>query len=398
MKNRWPTRLARSTSAMAALLCAFGCGGNSAPPRLPATGVLSFVDSSNPATGISPANAVVADFRGDGKLDLAVPLFDGGVSVLLGSSNGAFSAAPPFPITGNDVNNAAVADFNGDGRPDLVVVLPYRNEVQVLLSNGDGTFAPMPPILIPDGVDFVATGDFNGDGKADIVTTLGGATNLTILLGNGDGTFAAAAASPAVEYEVWDVVVGDFNGDGISDLAVQNVEGSAQGWVTILLGNRNGTFTLSDNLPIDNPSSYMTVGDFNGDGILDLAGSTYVGGSCPSSGSVAVMLGNGDGTFTRTAESPSAGLCPSAIAVGDFNGDGIADLVALTDSGNMTVLLGNGDGTFAAPLSFAAGADHIGLAVGDFNGDGLTDVAVVENQTNSVEILLAHWTPTAAAK
>ena len=178
-------------------------------------------------------------------------------------------------------------------------------------------------------------------------------------------------------------MAGDFNGDGILDLAVTNRNGAD---VTILLGKGDGTFTATDS---GQPSwsSDIAVGDFNGDGILDLV----VGG--------AVLLGNGDGIFTATA-SPSTGGSYSAIAVGDFNGDGISDLAVTNyDGGSITVLLGNGDGTFRAATSLATGAYSGSVAVGDFNGDGIPDLAVTS--WGSVTVLLGNgdgtFTPTATS-
>ena len=72
-----------------------------------------------------------------------------------------------------------------------------------------------------------------------------------------------------------------------------------------------------------------------------------------------------------------AGTGPESVAVGDFNGDGKADLaVANWDSDNVSVLLGNGNGTFQAAVNYAAGTDPSSVAVGDFNGDGKADLAV----------------------
>jgi hypothetical protein len=192
------------------------------------------------------------------------------------------------------------------------------------------------------------------------------------------------------------VAVGDFNGDGIPDLAVANDSRFATGVpdsVTILLGNGDGTFTLQAESPTigDNPAD-ITVGDFNGDGVLDLAvANLYVDTLEP--GTVTVLLGNGNGTFTPTPVSPVTGFLPYSVAIGDFNADGKADLVtANAGSNTVTVLLGNGDGTFAAPLNPPAGTDPIFAAVGDFNGDGLTDVAAANNSTLSVTVLLAQET------
>ena len=373
---------------------------------------LTFVNSSNPATNPWPQSVAVADFNGDGKLDLAVPVYSiftplSDMNILLGNGDGTFTAAPPFPLTGQNVNNAAVADFNGDGKPDLAISLPDANEVQVLLGNGDGTFTPMPAISA-NGVFVIATGDFNGDGKADLVVVSPGPGTLTILLGNGDGTFTEGATitTPVngpggVAVAPVSVALGDFNGDGIPDLAVANCprfDQGALGSVTILLGNGDGTFTAEAESPATGGQPlFITAGDFNGDRIPDLA-VTNMNHGYPELGTLTVLLGHGDGTFTPTAMSPVTGSIPYSVAVADFNGDGKPDLVtANAGSNTVTVLLGNGDGTFATPLSFAAGADPVFAAVGDFNGDGIPDLAAANNTTSSVTVLLTQRTKTATA-
>ena len=376
------------------------------------TAVLSFSNSSNPATNPFPQSVAVADFNGDGKLDLVVPVYSiftplSDMNLLLGNGDGTFTAGPAFPLTGQNVNNAAVGDFNGDGNADVAISLPDANEIQVLLGSGDGSFTPMPAISV-NGVFVVATGDFNGDGKPDLVTVNPGPGTLTILLGNGDGTFTEGATitTPAngpggVAVAPASVVVGDFNGDGIPDLAVANTprfDQGALGSATILLGNGDGTFTAEAESPAAGGQPlFITAGDFNGDGKLDLAVSDMNHGY-PELGTLTVLLGNGDGTFTPTAVSPQTGSIPYSVAIGDFNGDGNADLVTADAGSNIvTVLLGNGDGTFAAPLSSAAGTDPIFGAVGDFNGDGTPDLAVANNTTSSVTVLLGHETQTATA-
>ena len=391
MRNPWPTRVALSIGSVAALLFALGCGGSSpgSSPQLAGTGQLSFVKSSTLATNPWPQSIAVADFNGDGKLDLAVsvysiftPLTD--MNILLGNGDGTFTAAPAFPLTGQNVNNGVAADFNGDGKADLAISLPDADEVQVLLGNGDGTFTPMPAISAK-GVFVIATGDFNGDGKADLAVVSPGSNTLTILLGNGDGTFTTKATIP-VPGGPQSIAIGDFNRDGKADLAVADYSSNT---VTVLLGNGDGTFTEVASSPATGiePLS-IAVGDFNGDGVPDLAVTNQNNGA-PALGSVTVLLGHGDGTFTPTAVSPVTGSNPNSVAVADFNGDGRADLVvANAGSNTVTVLLGNGDGTFAAPLSFGAGADPLFVAVGDFNGDGIPDLAIANNTTSSVTVLL----------
>jgi VCBS repeat protein/FG-GAP repeat protein len=127
----------------------------------------------------------------------------------------------------------------------------------------------------------------------------------------------------------------------------------------------------------------VAVGDFNGDGMQDLA----VANDTVGIGSVSVLLGNGDGTF-QPAQNFAAGSSPFSVAVGDFNGDGVPDLaVANLNSINVSVLLGNGDGTFQPAQNFGVGTGPRSMAVGDFNGDGKLDLAVAALFT-SVSVLI----------
>ena len=141
----------------------------------------------------------------------------------------------------------------------------------------------------------VAVGDFNGDGKLDVVTASGAGSFLSVALGNGDGTF-----QPAVQYTLpsWasSIAVGDFNGDGKLDVAVLVATS-----VAVLLGNGDGTFQTA--VSYGGGGSSVAVGDFNGDGKLDLVVTNY---NCPC---VSVLLGNGNGTF-QTAVNYTVGDGP----------------------------------------------------------------------------------------
>ena len=183
--------------------------------------------------------------------------------------------------------------------------------------------------------------------------------------------------------------MGDFNGDGIPDLAIVNNNYPNASSLTILLGNGDGTFSSQTSAMAGDPNS-IAVGDFNGDGILDIAATNLYDDT------VTILLGNGAGAFTQAPESPvnlakdgQAGELAS-VFVGDFNGDGKADLAIATSGGYISVLQGNGDGTFELPpLSEIVG--NI-AATGDFNGDGRTDLA-----GNYYLYLAANQTATAVA-
>src|SRR6185295_2629619 len=167
--------------------------------------------------------------------------------------------------------------------------------------------------------------------------------------------------APPVDYVVgsnpqW-VAVGDFNRDGIQDLAVAT-RGMTS--VSVLLGNGNGTFATAVSFPANLSPVFVAVADVNGDGIQDLVAANY------DSNDVSVLLGRGDGTFLPPLNTPTGGTNPNCLAVGDFNRDGRADLAVATYGGGsstgITVLLGNGNGTFQAPQTLTTGRGPLWVA------------------------------------
>ena len=352
----------------------------------PPTSTVTFSNATGSpiAAGTNPRSIAVADFNGDGKLDLALGnQGSDNLTILLGNGDGTFTPTASSPSTGYGPFSIAVGDFNGDGKWDLAVANVGNNNVTILLGNGDGTFTPAAASPATGTAPYaVAVGDFNGDGKLDLAVVNFVSNNVTILLGNGDGTFTPAAASPATGSEPSGVAVGDFNGDGKLDLAVTNQNSSN---VTILLGNGDGTFTPAAPSPATGSGpEAVAVGDFNGDGKLDLA----VG--IAGTPNLTILLGNGDGTFTPAGSSPATGGSSWAVVLGDFNGDGKLDLAAAEYNTNkLTILLGNGDGTFTpAAASPATGANPAAVAVGDFNRDGRLDLATANSGSNGVSVLL----------
>ncbi|HKW32657.1 MAG TPA: Ig-like domain repeat protein [Candidatus Acidoferrum sp.] len=366
------------------------------------TAVTSFLQGS-------PSGMVAADFNRDDQPDLAVlSQVSNTVSILTQNFGvGTFTTGATY-ATGNQPRGIVAADFNRDQIPDLAITNASDNTVTILLANGDGTFRPGTTIGDP-GVfpTQIVAADFNGDGKMDLavlnvcgtgqngcypVAAPMGPGNVAILLGNGDGTFTVAPTLPATGLAPTAMAAADLNADGFIDLIVANSSNN----LTLLMGNGDGTFSAAANTPATGfagPPSGIGVGDFNGDGALDVA--------VTSSGdnAVSILLNQNCAglpapqcTLTPTSTPVFVGTGPSAIATADMNADGILDLV-VTNSGDGTVslLLGDGTGGFTAtgPLpakSFPTGSSPQALALFDFNLDGRLDVVTV-NGSGSYSLL-----------
>lgn len=359
---------------------------------------------SAPATSVPGAATVdnfglavtAADFDGDGTPDVAYSDFHR-ISILRGSSTGFFTMTYQYqlasPLLGLPVWLAA-ADFNGDGKADLAAAVQsptgVTNYVAMLLGNGDGTMTGPISTALPAGVSAssLVAGDFNGDGILDLAVVVntqngGVADEAIIYLGNGDGTFRQGASYGAGPV-AFGIVAADFNNDGKLDLAITN-EGmypKANGSVSILLGKGDGTFAAAPSIASAGGAGIgaysIAAADFNGDGKQDLAvtlsnDTTYGGG-------VAVLLGRGDGTFQPLVVYPASS---AQVTVGDFNGDGIADLIVSIPRsedayGGLGYLLGNGDGTFQPAVSFGG---TVGPVVAmDLNRDGKLDLTGADGQ------------------
>lgn len=342
-------------------------------------------DGTFTAGAMSPVKSVggaiaVGDFNGDGILDLAITSGDnpGSMSILLGNGDGTFKAVSTMPSTVEYPNSVTVADFNGDGNLDLAVSSNNSTTgvVSILLGNGDGTFTST-QVNVPATacVSGVASADFNGDGNQDLVLTSAcvydQGNSVTVITGNGDGTFTTWA-TPQTGHDAGAVTVGDFNGDGRPDIAVVNSDGSAT--VTVLLNKGDGTFNIADlgpSLPQRGPAM-IASGDFNGNSTVDLAVPDI------NTDTVEIYEGKGDGTFLLSALQPATGRLVNSIVAADFNGDGRADIATdnIVDS-TVTVLLSELTETAStAAIEVAPGSTGPHLVEASYSGDSNYDASV----------------------
>jgi hypothetical protein len=287
-----------------------------------------------------PRSVTIADFNGDGNADFAVTSpqgdKDSSVDLLYGRGDGTFFG-PVHYSTHVDAITVTSADFNGDGLPDLA--LSNRNRVSVMLNEGNQVFAP-PAFYVAGGElsRYIATGDFNNDGAPDLVVVRSNST-VNVLLnqtinGVGTGLFGAPISAP-VGIDPQIVVTGDFNGDGKLDVAVVNSNFRVAP-VSVLLGNGDGTFQPRRNYFGGNFVDGLAVGDFNGDGKLDLASTSFTS-------AMRVYPGNGDGTFQPQTD-VTAGQQGIFLKSADLNADGLPDII-LASGGGFRALLNTSTST-----------------------------------------------------
>jgi hypothetical protein len=366
---------------------------NPAPGGGNSSSSYAIVEVHQPTTTIAPGKphydrlvdnlvfATVADFNGDGKLDLLAGAGAGKVYLFTGKGDGTFTNKIVGHGYYNDVGcNHAVGDLNNDGKLDYIFPagrFPNSVKAEARLNNGDDTFRTSWKFGQFQSCVTMVIGDFDGDGNLDFATA-DPADGVHIFLGNGDGTFRQGATygTNGAFYPV----VGDFNGDGKPDLVVDTTGAGLQ----ILLGNGDGTFQNPRTIVQRRPKETglgcgsgipFVIDDFNGDGKTDVA---YCSGAYAQIG---IVLGNGDGTFKKPVYYHAGNNYSEwAFAAGDFNSDGKTDFVVWYFKNwprglTFATLLGNGDGSFQkeTTVRLPDNMEDVAIVPGDFNSDGLLD-------------------------
>ena len=336
-----------------------------------------------------------ADFNNDSRMDVALLAISeiAYVIIVFGQGDGTF-VNQTFHSTGLILtfSSMAVGDFNNDHQLDIVITNDVDNKIEILLGHGNGSFAV--PMTYSTGEDSepqsVTVGDCNNDNLLDIVITFHGLPSIGIFFGYGNGSFRDQKTYSiflSVDSKAESVVIGDFNSDNFSDIAVPSVSDSK---IIVLLGYPNEIFQMTqvyDTGYESYPNSIVAV-DLNHDRVLDIiVTNSYTG-------TMAVFLGSCCDLFVhQTTFSTGIDSGPHSVTLGDFNSDGILDVaVANLRAENIGVLLGHGNGSFDEQIIYPTGLGSrpYALVVGDCNNDTYLDIFVANYGTETIGVLIGY--------
>jgi hypothetical protein len=341
--------------------------------------------------GLQANGVAIADLNGDGNLDVVTAAQVGAVNVFLGNGDGTFKPAVSYPVP--YATTIAIADLNG--KQDLIVADFVESTTWVLLGNGDGTFKPGVAYATDQGDQGLAVADFNKDGKLDFAVGSNWGLFMTVALGNGDGTFRAGRNYGFVEgYAVNQIAAGDLRNDGNLDIVEADPSNAA---VHVMLGSPHGVLGAPSSISICGWPWWVAVGDVNGDGKPDLVAIAGANSGCGvGDNSVAVLLGNGNGTFQAPVyysigNNTTNNSAGAVVALAALRTTRRLDIVVSNDDGSLSVLLNQGGGVFGAAtvIPGVTGTAEY-ILTGDFNGDGKLDLALPDYYNNTVKILLGR--------
>ncbi len=358
---------------------------------------------------------ISADVNNDGFADLISlesTSTSSQIEIYLSNGDGTFKA--PFPVfEATNIADVAIGDFNQDGSLDLAIGIntgsifdpATKGSVTVIFGNGQGSFGGGQTYAVQGAVGGIAAGDFNNDGMMDLVTVGAMSKSVTILT-NAHGSFTASSFSVPTHFDTSNpgflpdfltgIVAGDFNADGKIDLFYQDRCGDSGCVVSqeayFLLTNNGNGFTVGQTAAAGSTGAGpMHVADFEGDGRSDVY-FAFNGCHTPCNG-VTVFYSNGDGTFQAAnvldLDNAVGAGDPIDVTAGDFNYDGILDIVTAAASSSqanpgMDILLGKGGRNgFSAPFHIDSpngpNASPSHVAAGFFNHDATTDILLIEN-------------------
>jgi RHS repeat-associated protein len=361
----------------------------------------SFVPKADFIIGAYPFAISNGDFDGDGKSDLAVSSSNNdGTSILrnIGDGNGStnFAARVNLSCCGSQ-SSASIGDLDGDGKLDVALPIYNSDIVGAFRNTSIGSSVSFAQSGFYDLIRYsnpyaISIGDLDGDGKTDMAVANYANSTVSIFRNTSNpGTISfGARVDYTTIYDPQSVSIGDFDGDGKSDLVVAN-----WGTVSILRNTSLAIASISFATAIDYTAasgSYpsVSIGDLDGDGKLDFAITDF------DNNIVSIFrntsTGIGSISFAAKVTYPT-GTQPESVSIGDLDGDGRPDLaVANSGSNSLSILqntsTGPGSISFAAKVDYVTGTRPTSVTIGDFNGDGKADLATANSGSSNISVIL----------
>ncbi|HXS93230.1 MAG TPA: VCBS repeat-containing protein [Candidatus Limnocylindrales bacterium] len=288
--------------------------------------------------------------------------------VLAAAALRSFNNPIPLETVAETTANASLGDLNGDGKLDLVLAKGRHWPLAdvVMFGDGKGHFTPGPPLPNrPDRSYSAPLADLNGDGSLDMVISNDRPDPKIVLLNDGHGRFTLAGTFGDPNWPTRNVVLTDVNGDRFPDIAVANRPGPSY----VCKNDGKAHFACSVLGP--ETSATILAGDINGDGAMDLIV------ACRDSCQSVVYLNDGKGGFTRKVPFGPAKASTRALAVGDFDGDGRLDIAACHEDEGLYIYFNAGNGSFEAPYK-VSGKEALpySMIAADLNRDGRPELIV----------------------
>jgi FG-GAP-like repeat len=336
------------------------------------------------STSETSANVSAGDVNGDGFLDLVLakgrhwPLVS---RVLLGDGAGHFPTAYDLSATADRSYSGRLVDLDGDGDLDVVISNDAPDPKPVYLNDGTGHFHLGSTYGRPEWPTRNATtADLDGDGNPDIVAAnRGDSTGANYICFNrGGGRFDANCVAFSHE-PATTITAGDFNQDGMVDLAVPHRDG---GQSRVYLAGPKGTFSPTRTIAFGPPDATIRMAeaaDLNGDGLLDLVAID------DEHHSTRIYLARRDGTFSSGTAVGGSTATPYALTTADLNSDRKVDIVVGYVEAPSAVYYNTGDGQHFREVRFGDDKGAVyGFAIADLDRDGVLDIAAARSDAPNV--------------
>ena len=346
----------------------------------------------------SPGAVILGDFDGDGHLDVVGSGEDDDPVLYFfrGDGLGELEHTQTTIALGGNSAYGTAGDLDDDGNLDLVLSTDHANHhlLDVWMGQGDGTFVFLQSYAsfgIPTGV---ALGDFDGDGNLDSALADQNSTNFAVRRGLGNGQLGPQLTlNVGIAGGGRDVSLADVDADGALDIVHAKSNNNTD--AVIFTGLGDGSFNPVQTVELGSTGvSAVVVEDFDGDGMLDIAGTIWNFADVLS-----VRLAESPGVFAAAQMQYATVLDdPNGLVTGDFNCDGIPDLATMTGGAttdflaSMEVYIGDGSGLFFDAVAYPVSSAAWRLEVGDFDEDGIDDLVTSGGNANE-EITLLRSAP-----